>query len=100
MRTIFEPVCIASTATEFLSDVISGFCLRSRWVKTRILLDTLVAPKKYVPIDICRAQLMRSSSRLRAAYPRLPIKPVVADFTSRFEFPQANLANTLHSHLQ
>jgi dimethylhistidine N-methyltransferase len=51
-------------------------------VKTRILLDHLDALAAYVPIDISEAHLLQTAARLRQGYPRLPIHPVVADYTT------------------
>jgi dimethylhistidine N-methyltransferase len=57
--------------------------------KTRHLLDALDRPSVYVPIDISREQLLRSSRRLASAYPDIQIVPVCADYTSSFELPEA-----------
>jgi len=56
--------------------------------KTRILLDHLVRPAGYVPIDISREQLQRSADNLAHAYPRLKVEPVCADFTAPFDLPR------------
>lgn len=50
--------------------------------KTRLLLDALESPAGYVPIDISGEFLEESAAELRRVYPRLPIAPVVADFTA------------------
>ena len=50
--------------------------------KTRLLLDALDAPAAYVPVDISAEFLDESAASLRAAYPRLRIVPVAADFTA------------------
>ncbi len=50
--------------------------------KTRLLLDALDRPAGYVPIDISGEFLEESAAELRRAYPRIPIAPVVADFTA------------------
>jgi dimethylhistidine N-methyltransferase len=56
--------------------------------KTRILLDHLLAPAAYVPVDIARAQLLQCSARLASSYPKLRITPVCADFTTAFTLPE------------
>lgn len=56
-------------------------------VKVRLLLDALEAPSAYVPVDISRAQLGSVSRELAAAYPSVEVRPVCADYTSRFELP-------------
>lgn len=53
--------------------------------KTRILLDHLIVPSAFVPIDIAGEQLERVSLELEADYPGLEILPVCADYTSDFE---------------
>ncbi|MFC2018805.1 L-histidine N(alpha)-methyltransferase [Chloroflexota bacterium] len=55
--------------------------------KTRILLDHLKGLAAYVPIDICREQLLRVSAELTLAYAGLEVLPVCADYTSSFELP-------------
>lgn len=56
-------------------------------LKTRILLDRLVAPAAYVPIDISREHLLASAGRIAAAYPGLEVLPVAADYTADFTLP-------------
>lgn len=56
-------------------------------IKTRLLLDALQDPAGYVPIDISKEQLLASVASLSAAYPRLEILPVCADYTGAFELP-------------
>lgn len=56
-------------------------------IKVRLLLDALEAPRAYVPIDISSEQLARVSAELAAAYPRVAIRPVCADYTSHFRLP-------------
>jgi dimethylhistidine N-methyltransferase len=57
--------------------------------KTRLLLDALERPAGYVPIEISRSALERSSESLRRAYPELPILPVCADYTRDYRIPEA-----------
>ena len=56
--------------------------------KTRILLDALVRPAGYVPIDVSEDFLLHTAQVLRADYPGLPVHPVVGDFMIRFGLPQ------------
>ncbi len=58
-------------------------------LKTPILLDALVDPTAYVPIDISRAHLEASATRLAARYPRLEVLALCADYTSAVELPPA-----------
>jgi dimethylhistidine N-methyltransferase len=56
--------------------------------KTRVLLDHLYEPAAYVPIDISRDHLLRSSDRLARIYPQLCVTPVCADFTNPLTLPE------------
>ena len=58
-------------------------------IKTRILLDHLIDPAAYVPVDISREHLQKSATALSAVYPDLCVIPVCADFTRPFELPNA-----------
>lgn len=55
--------------------------------KTRILLDHLEEPAGYVPVDISEELLTQTALDLANAYPKIPILPVCADFTTRFRLP-------------
>ncbi len=55
--------------------------------KTELLLEQLVEPAGYVPIDISRDALAASALRLSAQHPGLEILPVCADYTSPIELP-------------
>lgn len=57
--------------------------------KTEILLDALEDPVGYVPIDISRDPLLATAARLRTKFPKLPILPVVADYTASVELPES-----------
>ncbi|MEE9166191.1 MAG: L-histidine N(alpha)-methyltransferase [Candidatus Neomarinimicrobiota bacterium] len=56
--------------------------------KSRLLLDNLKNIAAYVPIDICREQLMEVTASLCESYPDLDVLPVCADFTGDFELPK------------
>lgn len=56
-------------------------------VKTRILLDALIEPLAYLPVDIAGDFLDQAVERLRDHYPVLVVQPVVADFTRTFQLP-------------
>ncbi len=55
--------------------------------KTRILLEELQDPRVYVPIDISKEQLEKSSARFRQVFPTLEILPVCADYLEPFDLP-------------
>lgn len=55
--------------------------------KTRLLLDALPDLAAYVPVDISRSHLLAAARDLQAAYPRLEVLPVCADFTQGISLP-------------
>ena len=59
-------------------------------MKTRYLLDHLIDPAAYVPVDISGDHLLQSAAELSAEYPLIEVLPVVADFTKRFELPRSS----------
>lgn len=58
-------------------------------LKTRILLEHLIDPVAYVPVDISREHLHRTARGLARDYPHLEILPVCGDFTKPLELPAA-----------
>ncbi len=56
-------------------------------LKTRLLLDVLEGPSGYLPVDISREQLLKSSAALAADYPKLEVLPICADFSAPFALP-------------
>jgi len=59
-------------------------------VKTRLLLDNLVDPAGYVPVDISQRHLKESAERLAREYPHVEVSPVCGDFTCPFELPETS----------
>jgi dimethylhistidine N-methyltransferase len=57
-------------------------------VKTRLLLDQLERPAAYIPIDISEEHMHQAARRLATRYPRLVVRPIVADFTRPFALPE------------
>ena len=55
--------------------------------KTRILLSELQEPAVYVPIDISKEQLRKSTARFQKTFPQLQILPVCADYLEPLELP-------------
>ncbi|MGI9427076.1 MAG: L-histidine N(alpha)-methyltransferase [Bythopirellula sp.] len=55
--------------------------------KTRALLEELLAPAAYVPVDISAEHLGHSARRLSTAVPGIEVLPVCADFTQSFSLP-------------
>jgi L-histidine N-alpha-methyltransferase len=60
--------------------------------KTALLLGALRRPAAYVPVDISREALLSAAETLGARFPRLPVRPVVADFTQSVALPVGDLA--------
>jgi L-histidine N-alpha-methyltransferase len=56
--------------------------------KARLLLDHLIEPVSYVPVDISAEYLHRMAQELADDYPTVYISPVVADFTRPFALPE------------
>jgi dimethylhistidine N-methyltransferase len=55
--------------------------------KTRILLDALVDPAGYVPIDVSEDFLLQTAEALKAEYPDLAVHPIAADFMVELGLP-------------
>jgi len=56
--------------------------------KTRYLLDNLLDPVGYVPVDVSRDFLNNSAETLAEEYPQLDILPVCADFCQLLKLPE------------
>lgn len=56
-------------------------------VKVRLLLDAMVEPVAYIPVDISAAQLERVAEEIRSEYPHVPVHPVCADYTRPLDIP-------------
>ncbi len=55
--------------------------------KTEILLEAMMDPAGYVPVDISAEQLSETAARMRRHFPGLAVRPVAADFTAEWELP-------------
>lgn len=58
--------------------------------KSRIILDAMEAAgcgRAYVPVDVSADFLEKTAARLRKEYPRLTVRPHVADFTEPVSLP-------------
>ncbi len=60
--------------------------------KTALLLEALATPAGYVPVDISREALLAATEALGRDFPRLPLRPVVGDFTRGGALPLDGLA--------
>ena len=56
-------------------------------IKTRLLLEKLIEPAAYVPVEISREHLEQTTRSLAADFPDIEILPVCADFTHPFDLP-------------
>lgn len=63
-------------------------------LKTRLLLENLVEPAAYMPVDISREHLSLTARNLTADFPDIEILPVCADFTRPFDLPVPALSAT------
>jgi dimethylhistidine N-methyltransferase len=59
--------------------------------KTRLLLDRLLDPAGYLPIDVSGEYLLRSARSIADAYPGLEVLPLCADFTRPVVLPEPRL---------
>jgi L-histidine Nalpha-methyltransferase len=57
-------------------------------LKARLLLGSLDQPSSYLPVDISAEYLEQQAAEVAAAYPRVTVQPVVADFTRPFALPR------------
>jgi len=55
--------------------------------KIRVLLDHLIEPAVYMPVDISADYLVKQAESLASDYPDLHVHPVCADFTQPFKLP-------------
>jgi L-histidine N-alpha-methyltransferase len=55
--------------------------------KIRTLLDHLIDPVAYIPVDISAEYLAKQAAELARDYPKLVVRPVAADFTQPFRLP-------------
>ena len=60
-------------------------------LKTRILLENLDDLAAYVPVDISEEHLFSSAQKIRAEFPGIDVRPVVADFTRPFALPSPTI---------
>jgi L-histidine N-alpha-methyltransferase len=69
--------------------------------KTRVLLDALVRGegRVYVPIDVDGSTLSATAAKLRAEYPSLEVRPVVADMRDHVAVPYATERPVLYAFL-
>jgi dimethylhistidine N-methyltransferase len=56
--------------------------------KARLLLDALDRPAVYEPIDVSRGHLIALAEEVAAAYPRLQVHAVCADYTQPLALPE------------
>jgi dimethylhistidine N-methyltransferase len=56
-------------------------------LKTRLLLEHLIEPRAYFPVDISAEPLIRTATELSGLFPALEIIPVFHDFTREFDVP-------------
>ncbi len=88
-----EHAIMAAAASEMARLIGSGCVLieygSGSSTKTRALLDHLLAPAAYVPIDVSRAQLEAAAAGIRDRYPALEVAPLCADYNGSVRLPSA-----------
>src|SRR5438046_1739769 len=57
--------------------------------KTRILIEALVKPAVYIPVDISEKQLRKSTALFHKIFPNLEVLPVCADYLQPVALPSA-----------
>ncbi|MEM6468324.1 MAG: L-histidine N(alpha)-methyltransferase [Planctomycetota bacterium] len=62
--------------------------------KTRRLLENLIEPSGYVPVDISHDHLHATAGLLREEFPDLQVLPTTADFTKGFELPRSKVRSS------
>ena len=62
--------------------------------KTHVLLENLLQPSAYVPLDISDDHLLKTAVGFRNKFPRIEILPMVADFTQPFELPESKIKSS------
>ncbi|MGG5822113.1 L-histidine N(alpha)-methyltransferase [Falsiroseomonas sp. HW251] len=60
------------------------------------LLGALTAPAAYLPVDIAPEWLDAAATRVAVAFPRLKVRPVVADFALPFDLAGRAAGSTTH----
>lgn len=60
------------------------------------LLGALTAPAAYLPVDIAPEWLDAAASRVATAFPRLRVRPVVADFSQPFDLAGRAAGSVTH----
>src|SRR5947199_3217447 len=55
--------------------------------KTRILIEALLKPAVYIPVDISEKQLRKSTALFHKIFPKLEVLPVCADYLQPVALP-------------
>ncbi|MEM1166236.1 MAG: L-histidine N(alpha)-methyltransferase [Planctomycetota bacterium] len=57
-------------------------------IKSEVVLEAMIEPAAYVPMEISRDMLEEAVERLRGRFPGLPVHPVAADFMDDMAVPE------------
>jgi dimethylhistidine N-methyltransferase len=86
-----EGALLRSTIDEIGSQIGSGATIvefgSGASHKVRILLDALIAPKRYIALDISREYLEAATLRIAEDYPEIEVSPVCANYTKKIILP-------------
>lgn len=85
---------IMATAAPEIGRAVGASCVLIEYgsgssAKTRTLLDYLIDPIAYVPIDVSCVQLEAAAAGIRDRYPGLTVAPLCADYTGPLRLPEA-----------
>jgi dimethylhistidine N-methyltransferase len=95
--TRVETELLRSAAPELAAEIPDGAVLveygSGASAKTRLVLDAAPQLFAYVPVDISTEALSEAVRRIRSAYPRLRVEPLVGDFTAALDLPALTLGH-------
>lgn len=60
-------------------------------IKSQLLLDALIDPRAYVPIDVSAEQLYAYTESVRERHPTLAVQPLNLDYNQPFNLPDSGL---------
>lgn len=59
-------------------------------LKTELLLEALISPVSFVPVDISKKHLEQAAEALAQRFPAIEVRPLAADFTQPFSVPRTS----------
>jgi dimethylhistidine N-methyltransferase len=85
-------LAILRRSVEEMAELLGPHCLLIEYgsgsgLKTRMLLDQMIAPTAYVPVDLAGEQLQELALELSRDRPDIEVYPICADFTRALAIP-------------